>query len=1318
MQDNFKTLKAQIEEIRARKRNRNIPSSAQKKFRSSPANNIKSESRHEKKEGSLEELLHRIENSTGRSNANQVTSEKNDYEVESPYQGYGESIAANSDMELFQQKKKLIRNRWERTQIEQNPLKGSTVKLGTFIKNNRPKFETCDPAPIKKGKGLFNQLVKVSSGKKSRYRSELLDISSDSEEFKDQFSRKMSSYETDNSKQQTSSSIKNSSVERPIEIEGLQSLNPEERMNYLENTEENDVLQQLKTLSQSPYTQVFSKEDNLMNTQNLKISEPQQFQETTMVQTQVSSSIKSNNQDMEQHINFKSYKNYQNYGQETDPNLESEKGPSYHEVEQDDSILSQSALVLDLETNKFVGEEDSAPQRFNRLNLNKHAVGQKSNTLIDFKLTSERAILARSRENIAPNTEGLVLDTQVFGNKDLIKQHQLMLDSDFTERVNESEKVDLDYSDPYKRQLTEAEEDPTFPDYDAIIRQKAEEFAHQNVKDLIPPTPERKVHEDTPIPIIQKQSPHPKINPYIDTSDMEDTEQEGMFYTSEVHPQKDQPRSNNLRESMTSEQSLIDSQNSEIDLKKVRQIRKSRRSKHSRKARSSKKRRPRRRSKSRSRSKSAQKSRKRQNRTQRTSKKSSQKDGFFNYNKVEGINSVKKTKYSRNKNSQLSRSISRSPSPLSETSLESSKNGHKKIGSNPVNQKMQQFLEDMLPEKYSQKDIIPVKTVAKLLANYFGYSKSEKYSLIEFLTITTQQVNKTKIALGQLVTLVPEDDMINTYFLRQALNTKFRLKVNEIKAKFSMKDEVMEETAKLIQSVKKKEKMLKKKEISLKKGFATEKKAITQEFERKRVKIELSFSKKIKELEKRFDEFSKRKIAQVNSLRKDFLNTKKMRELLNEDRLKLQKKVDKLETDLKKSKSKAKKGSQQLKQLKKNVKVEIAEIKKEVEQKEVITFEKDIQCDILKQGQRKPEKENLFQPFISECGTFQKLKRENIINQFSDHIPQITHRNRETLALKLIEFHLEQIQLVNEKIEQRQLSTHRKILSTQRKLSGNKLSQLLGDSVELARLKSIEQSVNPKALIALLEYSLSSMSKSDRLSSLQPQLFNQQQICQILGPEKSIFECLIDKTDLVEELDKFKVIGLKQAQEFFSVFASKLIQKTHKEAVLDLFFTSEQKINSGKFSTPIEAQPSFWMTYLIKSSRYAIKLKMGTILSTSVLIAERISYFAFSEHKEVKLVIKYGKECLALHRQMLIILIEDISNLISSEIHKQNELLLIEDAESEQSPFRSGVMDISPRDPAERLEKLGMDKLEIDWISDVEFLQRNLHMVKTNLGLD
>jgi hypothetical protein len=60
---------------------------------------------------------------------------------------------------------------------------------------------------------------------------------------------------------------------------------------------------------------------------------------------------------------------------------------------------------------------------------------------------------------------------------------------------------------------------------------------------------------------------------------------------------------------------------------------------------------------------------------------------------------------------------------------------------------MFEFLIDLLPPKYAEKSVVPVKTVAKLIANYFGYSKSERVSLLEFFTITTQQVNKTKISL-------------------------------------------------------------------------------------------------------------------------------------------------------------------------------------------------------------------------------------------------------------------------------------------------------------------------------------------------------------------------------------------------------------------------------------------------------------------------------------------------------------------------------------------------------------------------------------------
>lgn len=100
-------------------------------------------------------------------------------------------------------------------------------------------------------------------------------------------------------------------------------------------------------------------------------------------------------------------------------------------------------------------------------------------------------------------------------------------------------------------------------------------------------------------------------------------------------------------------------------------------------------------------------------------------------------------------------------------------------------------------------------------------------------------------------------------------------------------------------------------------------------------------------MESRFEEFSKKKTSQLSQLRKDFLNTRKRSEILNTERLKLLKKVESLEEELKKSKSKAKIGNKKLKKLKKDVKTEIAEIKKEVELKEVETFEKDIQCNLL-----------------------------------------------------------------------------------------------------------------------------------------------------------------------------------------------------------------------------------------------------------------------------------------------------------------------------------------------------------------------------------
>jgi hypothetical protein len=116
------------------------------------------------------------------------------------------------------------------------------------------------------------------------------------------------------------------------------------------------------------------------------------------------------------------------------------------------------------------------------------------------------------------------------------------------------------------------------------------------------------------------------------------------------------------------------------------------------------------------------------------------------------------------------------------------------------------------------------------------------------------------------------------------------------------------------------------------------------------------------------------------------------------------------------------------------VKIEIAEIKKEVELKEIVTFEKDIQCDLIqniKLKHRSTDKENMLKDSGSEEDSslfLRKEKRTNYVGQFSDLIPQITHKNRETLVLKLIEFHIDQIEYVSSKMEQNQLSTNRKNL--------------------------------------------------------------------------------------------------------------------------------------------------------------------------------------------------------------------------------------------------------------------------------------------------
>ena len=141
------------------------------------------------------------------------------------------------------------------------------------------------------------------------------------------------------------------------------------------------------------------------------------------------------------------------------------------------------------------------------------------------------------------------------------------------------------------------------------------------------------------------------------------------------------------------------------------------------------------------------------------------------------------------------------------------------------------------------------------------------------------------------------------------------------------------------------------------------------------------------------------------------------------------------------------------------------------------------------------------------------------------------------------------------------------------------------------------------------------------------------------------------------------------------------------------------------------------MTYLIKSTRYAIKLELGKVVQTSVMIAERISYLVFSADKDPR-YLKFGKSALKLHRQMLIILLEDIARMLQdSAIHQ----LGAGKSSPLDSEYRSGVMDISPRPHLESIESDPVSKgnkgLRVSWIPDLNFLLQNLDMIRVNLAL-
>ena len=115
---------------------------------------------------------------------------------------------------------------------------------------------------------------------------------------------------------------------------------------------------------------------------------------------------------------------------------------------------------------------------------------------------------------------------------------------------------------------------------------------------------------------------------------------------------------------------------------------------------------------------------------------------------------------------------------------------------------MFQFIIDMFPSEYASKLPISLKKIASTVAEYFGYSKSERLSLEIFLRENLKIGSKDTVGINALSKLIPQDEMINTFFLRGALNSKFRIKVEEIKSRFLPQEEVMAETAELITRLK------------------------------------------------------------------------------------------------------------------------------------------------------------------------------------------------------------------------------------------------------------------------------------------------------------------------------------------------------------------------------------------------------------------------------------------------------------------------------------------------------------------------------------
>ena len=204
-----------------------------------------------------------------------------------------------------------------------------------------------------------------------------------------------------------------------------------------------------------------------------------------------------------------------------------------------------------------------------------------------------------------------------------------------------------------------------------------------------------------------------------------------------------------------------------------------------------------------------------------------------------------------------------------------------------INPEIYKFIINEVPERFRHQDSLPIHIITDIAASLYSFTSSEKLNLADFF-------KKLKIAKNDksvegmiesaiLAKTVPKNTPLGIYFLRKSLEFGFKKKLEKLKKRLAVGDQLMQEAGNLITLVKRREAAVRSKEAGYAKMVRSARNEILKEIERKGAKMGVEWGRRVKEMQGVVEGLRKKLDTCAGRVRRDCLRLRKKNENLGKE---------------------------------------------------------------------------------------------------------------------------------------------------------------------------------------------------------------------------------------------------------------------------------------------------------------------------------------------------------------------------------------------------------------------------------------------------